>query len=254
MGRLSNKVAVVTGATSGIGEGVALMFAAEGAKVVGVGRNDKKGAELVKRITDAGGEATFIRADLLQKENVSAIRNTALKAYGQVDVLVNGAGVLVHKPFLQQNDADLDLILETNFRSCVWTMQSFIPVMVEAGGGSIINIASISAIWPESNAYFYGAMKAAVNKLSRDVAREFARQHVRINTILPGPTDTPMVPDYVKNDPAVMQEVIDTLALLGRLSTPEDIAYAAVYLASDESLMVTGQQMVVDSGVTISNP
>jgi NAD(P)-dependent dehydrogenase (short-subunit alcohol dehydrogenase family) len=254
MNRLDGKVAVITGGTSGIGEGIAKKFAEEGARVVIVGRNSDKGAQIEKAISEAGGDAIFVRADLTKKADVEAVKTTALTAFGRVDVLVNSAGVLIHKPFLEQNDDDLDLIVNTNFRSTVWTMQAFIPEMVATGGGSVINVASISAVWPESNAYFYGSMKAAVAKLSRDVAREFAHDHVRINVLLPGPTDTPMVPDYVRDDPAVMQGVVENLTVLGRLTTPEDLAFAAVYLAADESAMVTGQQMVVDSGVTISNP
>ena len=250
MNKLDGKRAVVTGGTSGIGAATAIMFAKEGAKVVFTGRNEKKGAKILQQINDAGFDASFISCDLRLKDDVMKLHEFALEELGGVDVLVNNAGVLVHKPFLEHTDEDFDLIVTTNFRPYIWNMQNFIPDMIEAGGGSIINVASISAIWPESNAYFYGSIKAAIAKLTTDVAREFARQGVRINCICPGPIRTPLAPS---DDPAFEQALIDGIDRLGRLGEPEDIAHAAVYLASDESSFMTGQKMVLDGGVTISN-
>ena len=132
-------------------------------------------------------------------------------------------------------------------------MQAFIPVMLEQGKGNIINVASISAIWPELNAYYYGAMKAAIATLSKNVAKEFSRQGIRVNCILPGPINTNMTPENVKNSKEVQQDMIDHVVMVGRLGEPDDIAYGAVYLGSDESEFVTGQQLVIDGGVTISN-
>ena len=250
MGKLEGKRAVVTGGTSGIGAATAIMFAKEGAKVVFTGRSEEKGAKVLQQIRDAGFDASFTPCDMRKKEDVARLHEFALQELGGVDVLMNNAGVLVHKPFLEHDDDDFDLIVQTNFRAYVWNMQNFIPDMVAAGGGSIINVASISAIWPESNAYFYGAMKAAVAKLTTDVAREFARQGVRINCICPGPIRTPLAPS---DAPEFEQALIDGIDRLGRLGEPEDIAYAAVYLASDESSFMTGQKIVLDGGVTISN-
>ena len=173
MGRLENKIAIVTGATSGIGEAVAVMYAKEGAKVVTVGRNESKGAELVKKIADNGGEAIFVKCDLRNIDDIPLIKDEALKEFGRIDILFNSAGVLVHKPFLEQNMEDLNYIFETNFRAYVLTMQTIIPVMVEQGKGTIVNVSSISSVWPELNSYFYGAMKAGITNLSRNVAKEF---------------------------------------------------------------------------------
>ena len=147
MGRLENKKAVITGGTSGIGEATAVMFAKEGAEVVITGRNAEKGEAIVKKITDAGGKAWFFQADITQKENMQKLYDFAVEKMGAVNVLMNNAGVLVHKPFLEQNDDDLNLIFSTNFRPYIWGMQQFIPGMVEQGGGSIINVASISSFW-----------------------------------------------------------------------------------------------------------
>lgn len=253
MGHMENKIAVVTGATSGIGEAVALMYAKEGADIVAVGRNEKKGQEVVDKITAMGREAIFVRCDLRKKEDICALKKAAMDKFQRVDVLFNAAGVLVHKPFLEQNDEDFNLIMETNYRAYVWMMQAFIPEMEKAGKGSVINVASISSIWPELNSYFYGAMKAAVTNISRNVAKEYAKKGIRINCILPGPINTNMTPADVKNNKEVQQEMINTVCMLGRLGVPDDIAYAAVYLGSDESSFVTATEMVVDGGVCISN-
>ncbi|MBN1831100.1 MAG: SDR family oxidoreductase [Deltaproteobacteria bacterium] len=253
MGRLEDKIAIVTGATSGIGEAVATMYAKEGAKLVAVGRNETKGAELVNRIADNGGKSVFVKCDLRNIDDIPGIKDEAIKQFGRIDILFNSAGVLVHKPFLEQNMEDLNLIFETNFRAYVMTMQTVIPVMVEQGKGTIVNVASISSVWPELNSYFYGAMKAGITNLSRNVAKEFSRKGIRINCILPGPINTNMTPDFIKNSREAQQALIDEVGMLGRLGEPEDIAYAAVYLGSDESSFVTGIDLIVDGGVCISN-
>jgi NAD(P)-dependent dehydrogenase (short-subunit alcohol dehydrogenase family) len=253
MGRLENKIAIVTGATSGIGEAVATMYAKEGAGVVAVGRNETKGTELVNRIIGNGGEGVFVKCDLRNVDDIPGIKDEAMMKFGRIDILFNSAGVLVHKPFLEQNMEDLNLIFETNFRAYVLTMQTIIPVMVEQGKGTIVNVASISSVWPELNSYFYGAMKAGITNLSRNVAKEFSRKGIRINCILPGPINTNMTPDFIKNSKEAQQALIDEVGMLGRLGEPEDIAYAAVYLGSDESSFVTGIDLIVDGGVCISN-
>ncbi len=253
MGRLENKVAVVTGATSGIGEAVALMYVKEGAKVVTVGRNEEKGKVLTDKIAAMGGESIFVSCDLRKKESIETLKKAAYDRFGKVDILFNSAGVLVHKPFLDHTDEDFDFIMETNYRAYVWTMQAFLPEMVKAGKGNIINVASISSVWPELNAYYYGAMKAAVTNLSRNVAKEFARQGIRINCILPGPINTGMTPEDIKNSKEAQDAMINSVCMLGRLGEPDDIAYGAVYLGSDESSFVTGTNLVIDGGVCISN-
>ncbi|MCR5846442.1 MAG: SDR family oxidoreductase [bacterium] len=252
MGRLDNKTAVVTGATSGIGEASAIMFAKEGATVVCTGRNRERGAAVVKKIEDAGGKAYFFPADLTIKEELLALHDFALKTLGHIDILMNNSGVLVHKPYLEHTDEDLDLIFKTNFRSYTWNMQAYIPDMIANGGGSIINVASISSVWPEVNAYYYGAMKAAISNLSKNVAKEFARQKVRVNCILPGPILTGMTPEEAATEEG-QKAMVDSVCLLGRLGVPDDIAYGAVYLASDESAMMTGEALTIDCALCISN-
>ena len=253
MGRLKEKVAIVTGAASGIGEAVSIRFAREGAKVVAVDINESKGHAVVEKIIRYDGEAMFKKCDLRRIEEIPPIKDATLKRYGRIDILINAAGVLVHKPFLEQTMEDLNLIFETNFRPYVLLMQTIIPAMIKQGKGAIVNIASISAVWPELNSYFYGAMKAGVTNLSRNVAKEFSRKGIRINCILPGPINTNMTPDFIKNSKEAQQALIEEVGMLGRLGEPDDIANAAVYLASDEASFVTGVNLIVDGGVCISN-
>ncbi len=253
MGRLENKIAVITGATSGIGAAVAEMFAKEGAKVVATGRNVERGNKVVDNIKAAGGEAIFVQGDLREKDTVAKLQKGTYDAFGKPNVLFNSSGVLRSKPFLEQTDQDLVDIVEINFRSYMWTMQAFIPDMIELGGGSIINVASISSVWPELNSYYYGAMKAGVTNISRNVAKEFAPKGVRVNCILPGPVLTNMTPKEITDNDENMKALVDSNCLLGRIVYPDDIAYGAVYLASDESAMMTGSSITIDAGTCLSN-
>ena len=254
MGRMDGKIAVVTGSTSGIGATVAKAFAAEGAKVVINGRNEQRGNEVLNDIKEAGGEAIFVQGDLRKREDLDKLVEETHAAFGKVNVLYNALGILRPGPFLESTDQDLMDIFETNYRSYVWTMQAFIPDMVELDGGSIVNIASVSAIWPELNAYHYGAMKSAIVNLSKNVAKEFAANHVRVNCILPGPVLTGMTPKEVVDNPEAMESLVSVNCLLGRILYPEDFIGGSLFLASDESSMVTGTYFSIDAGTTISNP
>ena len=252
MGRLENKVAIVTGATSGIGQATAVLFAKEGAKVIGVGRSEAKGAETAEKIAEFGGEFTFVAADLMQKESIDKIKEALLEKYDHIDVLANCAGILIPmKPYLEQTDEDFDRVMRTNLLAYSWTMQAFIPMMVENGGGSIVNVASISSCWPEAFSYYYGTTKAGVTNLSKNVAKEYATKHVRINCVLPGPVKTGMTPPHGEEATKFMCE---NICILGREGEPDDIAYACLYFASDESSWTTGAQLIVDGGVCLGGP
>ena len=248
MGRMNGKIAVVTGAGSGIGRAVAVMFAKEGAKVVCANRTESDGAETLAMIKKAGGEGVYIPTNVRSKEDIKNLLEKALEAYGDVTTLFNCAGILVHAPYLEHTDADLDKVFETNFRGYYWMMQEFLPALVKNGHASITNVASISVMKPESDAYLYGAMKAAINKMTRDMIREFSPQGVRLNVICPGPVQTNLTPEYVRNSPEIQAEICAAVCPVGRLGEPNDIAYAAVWLASDEADWVTGSTIVIDGG------
>lgn len=251
MARMKDKIAVVTGVGSGIGKGVAEMFAAEGAKIVGVDYNAEAGQATIDGIVAAGGEAMFIQANLRVREEVDKIKEIVVEKYGTITTLANCAGVLVHKPFLEHNDTDYDFISETNMRAYVWLMQAFLPLMTKEnshGKNAIVNIASISSIKPETNAYYYGAFKAAIDLMTRNLTREFSPLGVRLNVICPGPVQTNMTPEAVRNSPEIQADMCKNVCSIGRLGIPEDIAYAATYLCSDEATWVTGAHFVIDGG------
>ncbi len=248
MGRMDGKIAVVTGAGSGIGRATAIMFAKEGAKVVCANRNEADGNETVAGIKAVGGEGIYVKTDVRQKDDINNLLKATLDKYGKVTTLVNNAGILVHKPYLEHTDEDLAKVYETNFRGYYWMMQAFLPALVAHGHSSILNVASISAYKPESDAYIYGAFKAAVNKMTQNMIREFSPQGVRLNVLCPGPIQTNLTPEWVRNNPEIQKQIQMEVCPVGRLGVPDDAAYAAVWLCSDEADWVTGSSIVVDGG------
>ena len=251
MGRMEGKIAVVTGVGSGLGRAIAQMFAKEGAKIVGADFNPTEGQKTIDGIKAAGGEAVFVEVNVRKKEDIDKLYDVTMKTYGGVTTIANCAGVLVHKPFLEHDDKDYDFISETNMRGYIWIMQKFLPEMTKEnshGKNSIVNIASISSIKPETYAYYYGAFKAGIDLMTRNLTREFSPLGVRLNVICPGPVTTNMTPKDVLESPEIQAYMCKNVCSIGRLGKPEDIAYAATYLCSDEATWVTGAHFVIDGG------
>ena len=251
MGRMEGKIAVVTGVGSGLGRAIAQMFAKEGAKIVGADFNPTEGQKTIDGIKAAGGEAVFVEVNVRKKEDIDKLYDVTMKTYGGVTTIANCAGVLVHKPFLEHDDKDYDFISETNMRGYIWIMQKFLPEMTKVnshGKNSIVNIASISSIKPETYAYYYGAFKAGIDLMTRNLTREFSPLGVRLNVICPGPVTTNMTPKDVLESPEIQADMCKNVCSIGRLGKPEDIAYAATYLCSDEATWVTGAHFVIDGG------
>ena len=241
--KLKNKVAIVTGSTSGIGEAIAMLFAAEGAKVVVSGRNLERGSKIKQEILDAGGTAIFIPMEARKNETIKSLIDNTITEFGKVDILVNNAGTILIKPFLDLTMDDWDFLIETDARSYFYAMQQIIPHMMKNGGGVILNMASLAAIKPTIDYSLYNFVKAGVNLMTKSIAKEFAQYNIRLNVLCPGSIMTPMIEDSPLNENRLKN------IPLGRFGTSEDVAYAALYLCSDESSFVTGSSLVVDGGV-----
>jgi NAD(P)-dependent dehydrogenase (short-subunit alcohol dehydrogenase family) len=257
--RLRDKVAIVTGATSGIGESIAVLFAREGAKVLVVGRSETRGKSVVDHILSDGGVAKFRRVDLANEEEVQPMIAATTAVWGRLDVLVNNAayfGLDMAKPVV---DTPLELWKHTiavNLTAPFLACQAAIPHMVKAGGGSIINIASIGGVAVFPNHASYTTTKAALVQLTKSIALDYASFGVRANAIAPGTIDTPGNEPWETPFGSHEKFVKATAELvpLGRVARPEEVAYAALYYASDESSYTTGTVLVVDGAITLRFP
>ncbi|KAI8792214.1 3-hydroxybutyrate dehydrogenase type 2 isoform X1, partial [Biomphalaria glabrata] len=246
MGRLDGKVFVLSAAGQGIGKAVALMAAKEGAKVIATDVN----GELLKQLEGVPGIQTQV-LDVLNKQEIEKFANSL----DSVDVLFNCAGFVHHGTLLDCAEKDWDFSFNLNVKS-VYTMCSyFVPKLIAQGrGGSIINMASVvSSIKGAPNRFVYGATKAAVIGLNKSLAVDFVQHKIRFNTICPGTVDTPSLRDRMaaQGDPEQAYKDFIARQKLGRLGTPDEIAYLVVYLASDESNFVTGQDFIIDGGWSI---
>lgn len=243
---LEGKTAVVIGGTGVLCGEMALGLARAGAEVVVVGRSEEKGAERLREIDAAGGRAFFIAADVASRDSLAALLETVVARTGRVDILVNGAGVNSPTPLLEIGDEEFARILDINLGAILRSCQIFGKHMLESGGGSIINIGSISGLGPLSKVFTYSASKAAVHNLSKNLAREWAEQGVRVNTLVPGffPAE--------QNRKVLTEDRV--AAILGhtpanRFGNAEELIGATLLLASEKAgSFVTGIEMIVDGG------
>jgi len=257
--RLAGKVAIVTGSTRGIGRACAIRFAEQGASVLVTGRSVDDGAAVEREIREAGGEATFVRTDLAHEDDVVAMVQAAVERYGRLTTLVNNAAPteLMGPGRLDARVTDLtnegwDAILRVGLTAVVWCCKHAIPEMAKAGGGAIVNISSAASILGTPGLDTYTAIKGALNTLTRSIAVEYAPDNVRSNGIVSGMVLTSPGAFALMDDPAIGGA---TRAMhLTRLGVPDDIAYAALWLASDEAEFVTGALVPVDGGVTCRMP
>ena len=245
-GRLAGKVAIVTGASRGIGRAVAERFAAEGSSVV---VNYTQGAAnanaVVAGIQAAGGTAIAVQADVSRSTDVVRLVEQTLDRFGRIDVLVNNAGVMVAKGVLETSEADWDVTIDVNLKGAYLCSKAVAPVMIRQGSGSIVNMSSNSGLYHPSAMRFteYVVSKAGMNGLTKAMALALGPQ-VRINAICPGWIRTDMVEEI---DPAIQQRILEETALK-RWGTPDDVASSAVFLASDEASFITGELLIVAGG------
>ena len=251
MGRLDGKVAVITGAGSGIGRVSAELFAAEGAKVVVADVVATNAAEVAAGIVGTGGEAVAVSVDVSDEAQVATMVHAAVENYGGLHVLFNNAGI-----FPDDDGGVLDTppetwqkVMEVNLKGVWLGCRAAVPAMLASGGGSIVNVASFVALVGAATAQIaYTASKGGVLAMTREIAVEYARQGIRANSLCPGPIETPLLAELL-SDPARCQRRLVHIPV-GRFGRPEEIARAALFLASDDASFVTGSALVVDGGIT----
>ena len=249
--RLKDKVALITGAGSGIGREAALLFAKEGASVVAVDMNDAAGKETAAAIEESGGRATFAHADVSRSSDAEAMVAVTKKTYGRLNVLFNNAGIFPANDgsVLETDEKTWDLVLSVNLKGVFLGCKYGIPAMLESGGGSIINTASFVALMGSATPQIaYTASKGGVLALTREIAVEFARKGIRVNAICPGPVDTPLLQELF-SDPARKARRLVHIPM-GRLAQAKEVAQAALFLASDDSSYVNGAAFTVDGAIT----
>lgn len=246
MGRLNGKVVVITGAASGFGEGMAHRFAEEGAKVVVADLNER-GAERVA--STIGGQALAVAADVSQRGDVERMIFEAQAAFGCVDVMVNNAG-FTHRngSLLEVDEHSFDLIGAVNMKAIYFSTLAVVPLMERNGGGSILNIASTAALRPRPGLTWYNASKGWVVTATKSMAVELASRNIRVNCLCPVAGETGMLSLFMGEDTPERREMFRSSIPLGRFSTPQDIANAALWLVSDEAAFITGVALEVDGG------
>lgn len=249
--RLKDKVAIVTGAGSGFGRGIAQRFAQEGARLVVADIDEAGGEATVQALRESGAKARFVRCDVTRDADFAALAATAKKEFGGVDICVNNAGI-AHRiqPIAELPEADFDRVFAVNVKSLFLSVRHLVPLFEAAGSGCFVNIGSVSGTRPRPGSVWYAASKAAAILASRGMAVELADRRIRVNVINPVAGDTPFLNAHGQDSPELRAKFVSTIPL-GRLAQPLDIANAAVFLASDEASLVTGACLDVDGGRSV---
>jgi NAD(P)-dependent dehydrogenase (short-subunit alcohol dehydrogenase family) len=245
--RFENKVALVTGGTSGIGKATAVSFAKEGAHVILTGRRQKEGEEVASEIKKMGGEAIFIQADFSKETEIKNVIDSILKKYGRLDIAFNNAGVEWSAPLDQVTEADYKKIFDINVWGVLASMKHEIPAMLKNGGGAIVNTSSIAGHVGMAQVSIYIASKHAVEGLTKSVALEYAQQNIRINAVAPAAIETEMV-DRFAGQEGEMREYLKTLHPMRRMGSAQEIADAVLFLSSSQSSFITGASLAIDGG------
>ena len=248
--KLVGKVAIITGANSGIGFATSLLFAKEGARVVLAARDEARGKETMQSILRSGGTAVFVRTDVRRDEDMQKLIRTAMEKYGHIDILVNAAGIWEVANIVETSEELWQRTIDTDLKGAFLGMKYTIPKMIDIGGGSIINVSSVGGVNGAPNECAYGAAKGGLVLMTKGVAIDFASKNIRVNCICPGGTETPMTMNWIKASPDNEKELSKLLDMvpIRRLIKPEEVANLALFLASDDSSGITGTILPVDGG------
>jgi len=252
LGRLDKKVAIITGGSAGIGKGIAIAFAKEGARVIIAARGSEQAQQTVETIRKACGQAEFISTDVTKPEDIENMVKCAVKTCGKLNILCNNAGFLDVSTINNFSIDTFSKIMETNVRGYLLSIKYATPELIRAGGGSIINMSSHSANIAQRGLALYSATKAAIHSITMVAAVELASNNIRVNSLKPGPTMTPLTKRALENDPELLARW-KLASPLGKFTTVEEVAAAAVFFASDESSTITGQALVIDGGTEINS-
>ncbi len=250
--KLKDKVAIVTGAGKGIGQGIARVFVKYGAKVVVADWDEEAGAKTAEELRQAGGDAIFVKADVSNEDQVKALIQATVDKYGRIDILVNNAGIGVYTPVLETSLEQWNRCLAVNLTGVFLCSKYALPHIKAAGGGAIVNIASVHSYQNVGGTAPYAASKGGVVALTRVMAIDHGRDNIRVNAICPGWIDTPLIRGIFASapDPVEARRAVERRQILGRLGTPEEVGEAAAFLASDEASYITGASLMVDNGMT----
>ena len=246
--RLENKVAMISGGARGMGAVEAKLFAQEGAKVIIGDMLEEEGRKVEAEINETGGECLFVPLDVTNEDAWQRAVNAAVSRFGKLDILVNNAGIYRAHDVLETTSAEWDQVMDVNAKGVFLGTKYAIPEMRKAGGGSIVNISSVAGLVGSKQTTAYTASKGAVRLLTKSTAVQHASEGIRANSIHPGTIETPMTEALLAN--TAHREDRMNRTPIGRLGRPEDVAYGALYLASDEASFVTGSELVIDGGRT----
>jgi NAD(P)-dependent dehydrogenase (short-subunit alcohol dehydrogenase family) len=250
--KLEQRIAVITGAGSGIGQAMVRLFAGEGARILAADVNENAAQETARMVTEAGGTCRAFAVDVSRPDQVRAMIDGAIAAFGRIDILCNNAGIGSTTDVVECEPDEWDRVMTVNVKSVYLGCKYAIPHMLAQGGGVIVNTASVAGMVGLPKRASYSASKGAVIALTRQVAVEYVEQGIRVNCLCPGTVDSPWVGRLLQqaDDPVAARQALVARQPLGRLGTPEEIAAAALYLVSDDAAFITGTGLVIDGGLT----